>query len=101
MIAVLEGLIKLGDFKFHVKGQLATLDFQLRAREYKFILVYGPPESETSSSLVYFKKLFNREIIDPQKQVIIAGDWNCGLYSKDYLNFADWINYRPRTRKII
>ena len=83
-----------GEFKIHEKGQLG-------ARDYRFISVYAPPESETSSSLVFFKKIFDTEIIDPEKQVIIAGDWNYGLYSKDYLNYADWINYRPRTRKII
>ena len=40
MIAVVEGLVKLGDFKIHEKGQLATLDFQLGARDYRFISVY-------------------------------------------------------------
>ena len=56
MIAVVEGLVKLEEFKIHKKGQLATLDFQLGARDYRFISVYAPPERETSSSLVYFKK---------------------------------------------
>ena len=41
------------------------------------------------------------EIIDPEKQNIIAGDWKCGIYSKDYLNYVDWENYRPRTKEII
>ena len=68
MIAVVEGLVKLGEFKIHKKWQLATLDFQLGARDYRFISVYAPPERETSSSLVYFKKLFDTEIIDPENE---------------------------------
>ena len=55
MIAVVDGIVKLGDFKIHEKGQLATLDFSLGARECRFISVYAPPEKEASSSLIYFK----------------------------------------------
>ena len=62
MIAVVEGLVKLGEFKIHKKGQLATLDFQLGARDYRFISVYAPPERKTSSSLVYFKKLSTQKL---------------------------------------
>ena len=94
MIAVVDGIVKLGDFKIHKKGQLATLDFSLGARECRFISVYAPPEKETSNSLIYFKNLFQTEIIDPEKQNIIAGDWNCGVYSKDYLNYADWEDHQ-------
>ena len=77
------------------------LNFSIGTREYKFISVYAPSEGETSRSLIYLKNLFQTEIIDPEKQNIIAGDWNCRIYSKDYLNYADWKNYRPRTREII
>ena len=47
MIAVVDGIIKLGDSKIHEKGQLATLDVSLGARECRFISIYAPPEKET------------------------------------------------------
>ena len=76
MIAVVDGFLKLGEFKIHEKWQHATLNFSIGTREYKFISVYAPSEGETSRSLIYFKNLFEMETIDPEKKNIIAGDWN-------------------------
>ena len=63
--------------------------------------VYAPPEKETEKSINFFKKLFQTSVIIPTMYNILAGDWNCGLNEKDYLNYVDWENYRPRTREII
>ena len=101
MIAVVDGLVKLKEFKIHDKGRLSTLNFSIGTSEYRFVSVYAPSEKETEGSISYFKKLFQTEIIDPERQNIVAGYWNCGVYSKDYHNYVDWINYRPKTRQII
>ena len=37
MIAVVDGIVKLGDFKIHKKGQLASLDLSLGTRECRFM----------------------------------------------------------------
>ena len=67
MMAVVDGIIKLGEFKIHKKGQLAMLNFSIGTREYKFISVHALSEGETSRSLIFFKNLFQTEVIDPEK----------------------------------
>ena len=63
--------------------------------------VYTPSEKETEKSINFFKKLFQTSVIIPMMYNILAGDWNCGLNEKDYLNYVDWEKYRPRTQEII
>ena len=101
MIIVVNDLFKIGEFKIHVTGQLSTLRLQIGLREYNFISIYAPSEKDTERSIKYFKNLFQTSIIVPTMCNILAGDWNCGLHEKDYLNYVDWTKYRPRTREII
>ena len=54
MIAVVDCLVKLGEFKIHNNGQLSMLNFSIGPREYRFVSVYAPSEKETASSLNYF-----------------------------------------------
>ena len=89
MTAVVNGLIKLGKFKIHVKGQLASLNFYIGTRENNFISVYAPLEGETSRLLAYFKNLFQTKIIDSEKSNIISG--LCLSSSK--LNLFNCIQY--------
>ena len=63
--------------------------------------IYAPSEKETAKNIDFFKKLFQTSVIVPTMYNILAGDWNCGLTEKDYLNYVDWKNYRPRTKDII
>ena len=97
MIIVVNDLFKIGEFKIHITGQLSTLRLHIGPREYNFVSVYAPSEKETERNINFFKNLFQTSIIVPTMYNIIAGDWNCGLHEKDYLNYVDWAKYRPRT----
>ena len=61
-----------------IPGMLSYIDFYIDKQTYRYVSVYAPSEAkEDKKSYEFFeKKLFNKEVLDPEKHKIFSGDWN-------------------------
>ena len=94
-------LIKNAAHTIIVPGMLSYIDFELEGHEYRFVSVYAPSENEGKKTYEFFDTLFDQEILDPLKFVIISGDWNSARTEIDHHNYTDWECYKPKTRQMI
>ena len=95
-------LIKDASHTIIIPGMLSYIDFHIGEHPYRYISVYAPSEAKKDKkSFEFFKALFNKEVLDPDKHIIISGDWNSARTALDHFKYKDWEHHKPGRRKLI